>query len=66
MRNAFRLEKENEVIRDIRNLFENEEEKYYKPVRVFFQVTVILNKKSKGNRNNILSVEKYLKIIKKY
>ena len=66
MRNAFRLEKQNEVIRDIRNLFENEEEKYYKLVKVFFQVTVILNKKSNGNRNNILSVEKYLKIIKKY
>ena len=38
--NLFRLKKENEVIkddrviRDIRNLFEYEEEDYYKPVRV--------------------------------
>ena len=39
--NLFRLKKENEaikgkVIRDIRNLFEHEEEDYYKPVRVGF------------------------------
>ena len=38
--NLFRLKKENEVIkddrviRDIRNLFEYQEEDYYKPVRV--------------------------------
>ena len=39
VRNLFRLGKENEeikdtILKDTRNLFEQEEESYYKPVRV--------------------------------
>ena len=47
----FRLEKETKVtkyriLRDIKNLFEHEEEDYYKPVRVaIFGVTIVLNTK---------------------
>ena len=34
------------ILRDIKNHFEHEEEEnYYKPVRVTFGVTIILNKK---------------------
>ena len=33
IRNLLRLKKENEAIKDTRNLFEHEEEDYYKPVR---------------------------------
>ena len=51
VRNIFRREKETKAIkaripRDIKNLFEHEEEEnYYKPVRVISGVTVILNMK---------------------
>ena len=49
IRNVFKLEKETKAIKDIivRDLFENEEEEsYYKPVRVSnFGVTIILNTK---------------------
>ena len=51
MRNLFILKKENEAIidrvfRDIRNLFEHEEQDYYKPVEhVIFGATIILNMK---------------------
>ena len=47
----FRLEKETKVtkyriLRDIKNLFEHEEEDYYKPVTVtIFGVTIVLNTK---------------------
>ena len=39
IRNRFRLKKESKsikdgIIRDIKNLFEHEEENYYKPVRI--------------------------------
>ena len=50
----FRLKKENESIKDktirgIKNFFENEEEDYYKPVRVNnFGVTITLNMKVMG------------------
>ena len=50
-RNLFGLKKESKVIkdrilRDIRSLLEHEEkENYYKPVKVFFRVIIILNTK---------------------
>ena len=57
IRNLFRLEKENEeikgrifeVLRNITNLFDHEEEEnYYKPVKVsFFWETIILSMKGK-------------------
>ena len=72
IRNLFRLEKENKVmkdiiLRDIRNLFENEEENYYKPERLrnFWSDNYIEYKK-RGDRNKILSVEKYINKIKPY
>ena len=43
-------------IRDIRNLFEHEEEHYYKPVRVGnFRSNNYIDYKSKGNKKNTIS-----------
>ena len=63
----FRLEKENKaikviVLRNIGNLFENEEEKnYYKPVRVSnFWSNNYIERESHGDKNRTLSVEQYL------
>ena len=67
---CFRLEKETKVIkykilRDIKNLLEDEEEKNYdKPVRVsHFWINNYIEYKSSGDRNKTLSVEEYLKKI---
>ena len=67
------LEKENKAIkditlRDIRNLFENEEEKnYYKLVNVSnFWSNNYIEDKSYSDRYKILSVEKYLDKIRPY
>ena len=60
------MKKENEavnirIIRDIRNLFDNEEEDYYKPVKVGnFWSKKYIEFKSNGDRNKTLSVEEYL------
>ena len=56
MQEIFRLEKESKaikdrIIRDIKNLFEYEEENYYKPVRVGnFWSNSYIEYKSKGGR----------------
>ena len=53
------------MLGDINNLFEHEEEEnYYKPVRVSNFWSNIL--KSIGNRNNVPSVEEYLNKIRPY
>ena len=58
--------KENEaikdrVIRDIRNLFEHEEEDYYKPVTVGnFWSNNYIEYESCSDRNKTLSVKEYL------
>ena len=67
IRYLFRLQKENEatknrIIRDIRNLFEHEED-HYKPVRVSkFRVIIIFNMKVTVIKNKTLSVEYLSKI----
>ena len=72
IRNLFRLKKENEtiknrIIRDIRNLFENEEEDYCKLVRVGnFWSNNYIERESNGDRNKTLTVEEYLNKIKTY
>ena len=64
IRNIFRFKKIKDVrLSDIRNLFEHdeEEENFHKPVRVsIFSRTNYIECESKGDRNRILSVEKYL------
>ena len=48
-------------IRDIRNLFEQEKEHYYKPVRVGnFWNRIYIKCESNGDRNKTLLIEKYL------
>ena len=71
-RNLFKLQKENEAIkdrtiRDIRTAFEQQEEDYYKLVRVenFWNKNYI-EYESNGDRNKHLSVKQYLKKIKPY
>ena len=74
IRNFFRLEKETKAIkdgirRDIKNLFEYEEEKeiYYKPVRISnFWSNNYIQYESNGDRNKTLSVEEYLNNISQY
>ena len=67
----FRLEKEHKaikdrIIRDVRNLFEYEEEDYCKPVRVDnVWSNSYIEYKSKGDRKT-LSVEEYLDEIRPY
>ena len=64
-RNIFRLKKEindttvkDRIIRDIRNLFEHEEEDYYKPVRVGnFWSNNYIEYESIDDRNKALSFE---------
>ena len=65
--NLFRLQKENEVIkddrvtRDIRNLFEYEEGDYDKPVRVgTFLNNNYIEYESSSARNTTVSIEEYL------
>ena len=69
----FRLEKEikaikDKIIRDTQNLFEHEEEEnYYKPVRVSnFWSSNYIEYKSTSNRNKTLSVKEYLNKIMPY
>ena len=64
IRNLFRQEKETKaikdrILRDIKNLskYEQEEETYYKPVRVSNNY---IDYESNGDRNKRLSVEEYL------
>ena len=75
VRNLHRLEKETEVvkdkifIRDIKNIFQREEEKknYYKPVRISnFWRNNYIEFESNDDRNKALSVEEYLNKIKRY
>ena len=67
----FRLKKENKAIkdritRDIRNIFEHEEDDYYKHVRVGnFRSNSYIEYKSKDDRKT-LSVKKYLNKIRPY
>ena len=71
-RNLFRQEKENKAIKDkilrnIKNLFEHEEENYYKPViKNSFWSNIYIVHESNGDRNKTLSVEEYLNKIKPY
>ena len=72
IRNLFILKKENKalkgrVLRDIRKLFENKEEIYYKPVREGnFWSSNYIEYESKGDRNKRLSVEDCLNKIRLY
>ena len=74
IRNLFRLEKETKankgiIHRDIKNLFEHEEEEenYYKPVRVSnFWSNNYIESESNGDRNKTLLVEEYLNKIRPY
>ena len=66
IRDLFRLEKETKaikdrILRDIKNLFEHEEEEnYYKPVRVSnIWSNNFIEYESNGDRNKILSTEEY-------
>ena len=57
------------MLRDIKNLFEHEEEveNYYKPVRVSnFWSNNYIEYESKGDRNKTLPVEEYLNKIRPY
>ena len=66
IRNVLRLKKENKAIKDkivIRNLFEHEEEDYYKPIRVDnFWSNNYIEFKSKGDRY-LNKIRPYLKDI---
>ena len=70
--NIFRLEKEtkaikNRIIRDIKSLFEHEEENYYKRVRVNnFWSNNYIEYESNGDKNNPISVEKDLNRFRPY
>ena len=57
----------NRIINDIRNLFEHEQEDYYKPVKAGnFWSNNYIEYESKGDRNKIVSVEEYLNKIRPY
>ena len=71
IRNLFRLEKEtkaikNRILTDTKNIFEyEEEENYYKPVRVSnFWSNNYIEYQSSGDRNKTLSFEEYLNKIR--
>ena len=74
IRNLIRLNKwvkgiKDIVLRNIKNLFENEkeEENYYKPVRVNknnFQTNNYIEDKSNGDKNKLLLVEEYFNEIR--
>ena len=70
IRNIFRLKKENtavkdRIIRDIKNLLEQQEEKYYKPVRVDnFHSSNYIEYKSNGHKNKTLLTKKIVDEIK--
>ena len=71
-RNVFNLKKGNKVIkyrivRDINTLFEQQEEDFYKPVRVVtFWNNNYMEYESSGDRNKNLSVKEYFNEIKPY
>ena len=55
------------IIRDIMNLFEQEKEDYYKPVRVVnFWSKNYIEYESNWDRNKTVSIEEYLSKIKPY
>ena len=74
IRNLIRLNKwvkgiKDIVLRNIKNLFENEkeEENYYKPVRVNknnFQTNNYIEDKSNGDKNKLLLIEEYFNEIR--
>ena len=71
IRNLLRREKETKTIkdripRDIKNLFEHEEEEsYYKPITVNnFWSNNYIEYESKGDRNKTLSAKEYLNKIR--
>ena len=71
MRYLSRLKKEDEAWskkdRDIKNLFEYEEEDYHKPLRVGnWWNSKYVEHQSNGDRNKILSVQQYLHEIRPY
>ena len=72
IRNLYRPKKEkaikNRAIRDIRNVFEHEEEEnYYKPVTVGnFWSNNYIGYKSNSDSNKTLSIDKYLNKIRPY
>ena len=72
IRNLFRPGKETKeikdrILRDIKNLFEHEEDNYYKPVGVNnFRSSNYIKYESNSNRHKALSVEEYLNKISSY
>ena len=72
VRNLFKLKRENEAIkdrkvRDIKTLFKQQEEDYYKLVRVGnFWNNYYIECERNSDRNKNLSVEEYLNEIKPY
>ena len=55
------------TLRDIKNLFEHEDENYYKPVRVInFWSNNYIDYESNDDRNKTLSVEEYFDEIRPY
>ena len=71
-KSLFRLKKENEaikyrIIRDIRNIFEQEKEYYHKPVRMGnFWSRDYAERESNGDRNKTLAIKEYLNKIRTY
>ena len=72
VRNLLKQEKETKAIKDrilsdIKNLFEQQEENYYKPVRVNnFWSNNYIEYESDSDRNKTLSVEEYINKIRPY
>ena len=70
MRNLFKPEEEtiaikDRILGDIKNIFQHEEENYYKPIRVNnFWSNNCIEYESKGDRSKTLSVEEYLNNIR--
>ena len=55
------------ILRDIKNLYEHEEESYHKPVRVNnFWINNYIEYESNSDRNRTISVEEYLNKIRLY
>ena len=55
------------ILRDIKNLYEHEEESYHKPVRVNnFWINNYIEYESNRDRNRTISVEEYLNKIRLY
>ena len=55
------------ILRDIKNLYEHEEESYHKPVRVNnFWINNYIEYESNTDRNRTISVEEYLNKIRLY